>query len=180
VSRLETGATEAAPLLCAGLIGWRACSMAMATAGADSRRIGLFGHGASAHVIAQVVVHQRRGVFACTRPGDHAAQGLGRGLGRGLGALWAGGSDERAPVELDAALIFAPVGALVPAALAAVRRALTVLNSPIGDRADTDGAGTHVLTCRLLLVTSPPRHPIAARARTCRSRRRVGSTWVGA
>jgi propanol-preferring alcohol dehydrogenase len=110
---------DAAPLLCAGLIGWRAYAMA----GADARRIGLYGFGAAAHLIAQVAVHQQREVFAFTRAGDTPAQRLARELG----AAWAGGSDERAPAELDAALIFAPVGALVPAALAAVRPGGTVV-----------------------------------------------------
>jgi alcohol dehydrogenase, propanol-preferring len=103
---------EAAPLLCAGLIGWRAYAMAGA-----ARRIGLYGFGAAAHLIAQVAVHQRRDVLAFTRPGDAAAQSLARELG----VAWAGDSDQPPPAALDAALIFAPVGALVPAALAALR-----------------------------------------------------------
>jgi alcohol dehydrogenase, propanol-preferring len=109
---------EAAPLLCAGLIGWRAYAKA-----GDARRIGLYGFGAAAHLIAQVARHQGREVFAFTRPGDGAAQALARELG----ATWAGGSDERAAVALDAALIFAPVGGLVPVALAAVRPGGTVV-----------------------------------------------------
>jgi alcohol dehydrogenase, propanol-preferring len=115
VLRLPPGytAAQAAPLLCAGLIGYRAYAMA----GDAARDIGLYGFGAAAHLVAQVAVHQGRRVFAFTRPGDAAAQRLARGLG----ATWAGGSDEAAPVPLDAALIFAPVGELVPTALRAVR-----------------------------------------------------------
>ncbi|MBX3605076.1 MAG: zinc-dependent alcohol dehydrogenase family protein [Piscinibacter sp.] len=109
---------EAAPLLCAGLIGWRAYRMAGA-----APRLGLYGFGAAAHLIAQVAVEQGREVFAFTRPGDHAAQRLARELG----AAWAGGSDEPAPQPLDAALLFAPVGALVPLALRAVRPGGTVV-----------------------------------------------------
>lgn len=103
---------EAAPLLCAGLIGWRAYAMAGA-----AQRIGLYGFGAAAHLIAQVALHQGRDVLAFTRPGDAAAQSLARELG----VAWAGDADQAPPAALDAALIFAPVGALVPAALAAVR-----------------------------------------------------------
>jgi propanol-preferring alcohol dehydrogenase len=109
---------EAAPLLCAGLIGWRAYTKA-----GDARRLGLYGFGAAAHLIAQVAVQQGRDVFAFTRPGDAAAQALARQLG----VAWAGGSDQGAPAALDAAIIFAPVGALVPAALAAVRCGGTVV-----------------------------------------------------
>ena len=103
----------AAPLLCAGLIGYRSLVRA-----GDGRRLGIYGFGGAAHIIAQVAVHQRRRVYAFTRPGDREAQQFALGLG----AAWAGGSDERPPEELDAAIIFAPVGALVPAALAAVRK----------------------------------------------------------
>jgi len=110
---------QAAPLLCAGLIGWRAYRMA----GLAARRIGLYGFGAAAHLLAQVARHQGREVYAFTRPGDAPAQALARELG----AAWAGGSDEPAPVELDAALLFAPAGSLVPLALAAVRRGGTVV-----------------------------------------------------
>jgi len=110
---------EAAPLLCAGLIGHRAYAMA----GPDARRLGLYGFGAAAHLIAQVAVAQGREVFAFTRAGDLAAQALARSLG----AAWAGGSDEAPPALLDAALLFAPVGALVPAALRAVRKGGTVV-----------------------------------------------------
>jgi alcohol dehydrogenase, propanol-preferring len=109
---------QAAPLLCAGLIGYRAYTMA-----GTAQRIGLYGFGAAAHLIAQVAVQQGRTLLAFTRPGDTAAQALARELG----AVWAGGSDQPAPMPLDAALIFAPVGALVPAALAAVRPGGTVV-----------------------------------------------------
>lgn len=107
------GDTEAAPLLCAGLIGYRALRAA-----GDAARLGLYGFGASAHIIAQVARHQGRQVFAFTRPGDEASQAFARSLG----AVWAGGSDTKPPEPLNAAIIFAPVGALVPAALAAVDR----------------------------------------------------------
>ncbi|HSB99821.1 MAG TPA: zinc-dependent alcohol dehydrogenase family protein, partial [Burkholderiaceae bacterium] len=104
---------HAAPLLCAGLIGYRAYAMA-----GPARRIGLYGFGAAAHLIAQVAVAQGRTVFAFTRPGDEAAQAHARSLG----CDWAGGSDEAPPWPLDAAILFAPVGALVPTALARVRK----------------------------------------------------------
>jgi alcohol dehydrogenase, propanol-preferring len=100
---------DAAPLLCAGLIGYRALRMA-----GDGRRLGLWGFGAAAHIVIQIAVHQGRDVYAFTRTGDVASQEFARGLG----AVWAGGSDERPPVPLDASILFAPVGALVPAALA--------------------------------------------------------------
>lgn len=102
---------EAAPLLCAGLIGYRA----LAAAG-PAERLGLYGFGAAAHIVAQVARHEGRRVFAFTRPGDTAAQRFAAELG----ATWAGPSDAPAPEPLDAAIIFAPVGALVPAALRAV------------------------------------------------------------
>ncbi len=102
---------QLAPWLCAGLIGYRALRMA-----GDARRIGLYGFGAAAHIVAQVARHQGREVFAFTRPGDVAAQDFARDLG----VAWAGDSDQAAPEELDAALLFAPVGALVPVALRAV------------------------------------------------------------
>jgi propanol-preferring alcohol dehydrogenase len=102
-----------APLLCAGLIGWRALKMA-----GDGKRLGLYGFGAAAHIVAQVAKQQGRSVFAFTRPGDVAAQAFARSLG----ASWAGGSDRPSPEPLDAAIIFATVGALVPLALAAVRK----------------------------------------------------------
>ncbi len=112
------GDVEAAPLLCAGLIGYRTLRLA-----GDGEPIGLYGFGAAAHILAQLARYQGRRVFAFTRPGDAKAQDFARGLG----ALWAGGSDETPPEELDAALIFAPVGALVPAALAAIRKGGTVV-----------------------------------------------------
>jgi propanol-preferring alcohol dehydrogenase len=105
------GDAEAAPLLCAGLIGHRALRMA-----GDARRIGLYGFGAAAHLIAQVAVLEGREVYAFTRAGDALAQQFARDLG----ARWAGSSLEAPPELLDAAIIFAPVGALVPAALKAV------------------------------------------------------------
>jgi propanol-preferring alcohol dehydrogenase len=104
---------EAAPLLCAGLIGYRTLSMA-----GDARRIGIYGFGAAAHIVAQVARHDGRTVYAFTRAGDTAAQQLALSLG----ASWAGSSDDKPPEELDAALLFAPVGALVPVALKAVAK----------------------------------------------------------
>jgi len=109
---------ELAPWLCAGLIGHRALRMA-----GDARRIGIYGFGAAAHIVAQVARHEGREVHAFTRPGDTTAQAFARGLG----AAWAGGSDERPPAPLDAALLFAPVGALVPKALADLARGGTVV-----------------------------------------------------
>jgi propanol-preferring alcohol dehydrogenase len=109
---------EAAPLYCAGLIGYRALRAA-----GDARRIGFYGFGAAAHVVAQVAVHQGREVYAFTRPGDATTAAFARSLG----AVWAGGSDAPAPERLDAALIFAPVGALVPLALRAVDEGGTVV-----------------------------------------------------
>jgi propanol-preferring alcohol dehydrogenase len=108
----------AAPLLCAGLIGYRALRMA-----GDARTLGLYGFGAAAHIVAQLARFERREVYAFTRPGDLEAQQFARTLG----VAWSGGSDARPPCELDAAIIFAPVGALVPAALAAVRKGGTVV-----------------------------------------------------
>ena len=109
---------EAAPLLCAGLIGHRALRMA-----GDGERLGLYGFGAAAHIICQVAVHEGRRVFAFSRTGDDAAAAFARSLG----AEWAGASDARPPEELDAAIIFAPVGALVPLALRAVARGGSVV-----------------------------------------------------
>jgi len=109
---------QAAPLLCAGLIGHRA----LVTCG-DAERIGLYGFGSSAHIVAQVARYQGRRVFAFTRPGDLAAQEFARRLG----AEWAGGSDETPPSSLDAAVIFAPAGSLVPRALRAIRRGGSVV-----------------------------------------------------
>jgi alcohol dehydrogenase, propanol-preferring len=102
------GDVEAAPLLCAGLIGYRAYRMA-----GDGRRIGIYGFGAAAHIIVQVARHDGRDVYAFTSPGDVAAQAFARSLG----AAWAGSSTEQAPEPLESAIIFAPVGALVPQAL---------------------------------------------------------------
>jgi alcohol dehydrogenase, propanol-preferring len=109
---------EAAPLLCAGLIGYRSLVRA-----GDAKRLGIYGFGAAAHIITQVARYQGSSVYAFTRPGDEK----GQQFAIGVGAAWAGGSNERPPEELDAAIIFAPVGALVPAALAAVRKAGTVV-----------------------------------------------------
>jgi propanol-preferring alcohol dehydrogenase len=107
------GDVEAAPLLCAGLIGHRSLRMA-----GDARRVGLYGFGAAAHLIAQVARHEGREVYAFTSPGDREAQEFALQLG----AVWAGSSLEMPPRELDAAILFAPVGALVPLALRAVRK----------------------------------------------------------
>jgi propanol-preferring alcohol dehydrogenase len=114
VFRLPDGNdVAAAPLLCAGLIGWRSLRLA-----GEGKRIGLYGFGAAAHIIAQVARWQGREVYAFTRAGDAAAQQFARSLG----ACWAGGSDGAPPELLDSAIIYAPVGALVPAALRAVRK----------------------------------------------------------
>jgi len=102
---------EAAPLMCAGLIGYRSLEMA-----GEAERLGIYGFGAAAHIVAQVARHRGQQVYAFTRPGDEQAQVFARDLG----AVWVGGADQRPPDLLDAAIIFAPVGALVPAALAAV------------------------------------------------------------
>jgi len=109
---------EAAPLLCAGLIGYRALRFA-----GQAQRIGFYGFGAAAHILTQVAVWQGREVYAFTRPGDHE----GQAFARQLGAVWAGGSDELPPEPLEAALIFAPVGALVPQALRALEKGGTVV-----------------------------------------------------
>jgi propanol-preferring alcohol dehydrogenase len=110
----ETGSDQSlAPLLCAGLIGWRALAIA-----GDANKLGLYGFGAAAHILAQVAKFQGRSVYAFTRPGDTATQAFARSLG----AVWAGSSDEAPPDPLDAAIIFATVGALVPLALKAVRK----------------------------------------------------------
>jgi len=111
-------AQDLAPLLCAGLIGWRSFVRA-----GEGTNLGLYGFGAAAHIIAQVAQQRGRKVFAFTRPGDHAAQDFARSLG----AVWAGGSDEKPPEPLDAAIIYAPVGPLVPLALAAVKKGGTVV-----------------------------------------------------
>jgi alcohol dehydrogenase, propanol-preferring len=112
------GDVEAAPLLCAGLIGYRSYRAA-----GDAERLGLYGFGASAHLIAQVARHEGRRVFAFTQPGDTRTQAFARALG----AVWAGGSDQLPPDPLDAAILFAPVGALVPAALRALDRGSVVV-----------------------------------------------------
>ncbi|MDQ7006488.1 MAG: zinc-dependent alcohol dehydrogenase family protein [Acidobacteriota bacterium] len=104
---------EAAPLLCAGLIGYRCLTMT-----GDARRLGLYGFGAAAHIVAQIARYQGRSVLAFTRPGDRQAQDFARSLG----AEWAGDSDRSPPAPLDAAILFAPVGDLVPLALGAVRK----------------------------------------------------------
>jgi len=110
----EAGSDAAlAPLLCAGLIGWRALSRA-----GEARRLGLYGFGAAAHIVAQAAAWQGRTVFGFTRPGDAATQSFARSLG----VAWVGGADEMPPEPLDAAIIFAPSGALIPAALKAVRK----------------------------------------------------------
>ena len=114
----DYGDAEAAPLLCAGLIGYRALTMA-----GDGERLGIYGFGAAAHIVAQVARHQGRRLFAITREGDAAAQAFALRLG----CVWAGGSQEEPPEPLDAAIIFAPVGALVPAALRAIRPGGTVV-----------------------------------------------------
>jgi len=106
-------AAEAAPLLCAGLIGYRSLKKAE-----GAFRIGIYGFGAAAHIVAQVALFQGKEIYAFTKPGDEK----GQDFARSLGAHWAGSSDHPSPIELDAALIFAPVGALVPAALRSVRK----------------------------------------------------------
>jgi propanol-preferring alcohol dehydrogenase len=113
---------QAAPLLCAGLIGYRALRLV-----GDAERIGFYGFGASAHILCQLAVHQGRRVFAFTRPGDEETQELARGLG----AAWAGSSEEMPPEELDGAIVFAPVGALMPAALRATAKGARVISAGI-------------------------------------------------
>jgi len=117
---IPEGATseEVAPLLCAGLIGWRSLKMA-----GEAKRIGIYGFGAAAHIITQVALHQGREVYAFTRNGDEA----GQNYARTLGACWAGGSDDLPPNPIDAALIFAPVGGLVPLALRASEKGATIV-----------------------------------------------------
>ncbi len=109
----DGGDADIAPWLCAGLIGWRSYRMA-----GEGKTLGLYGFGAAAHILAQVAIWQGRRIFAFTRNGDTAAQDFARSLG----AVWAGSSDDAPPEPLDAAIIFAPVGALVPAALKAVKK----------------------------------------------------------
>ena len=110
--------TDAAPLMCAGLIGFRSLRAA-----GDAKRLGVYGFGAAAHIIAQVAVKEGRDVYAFTKPGDTETQDFAKSLG----AVWSGGSDETPPERLDAAIIFAPVGPLVPAALKATDKAGTVV-----------------------------------------------------
>jgi alcohol dehydrogenase, propanol-preferring len=112
------GDLQAAPLLCAGLIGFRAYRMT-----GDAERLGLYGFGAAAHILVQVAVHQGRTVYAFTRPGDVD----GQRFARELGAAWAGSTDDPPPTELDAAIVFAPAGELVPLALASVAKGGTVV-----------------------------------------------------
>jgi alcohol dehydrogenase, propanol-preferring len=115
----ETGSdVSLAPLLCAGLIGWRSLRIA-----GEAKKLGLYGFGAAGHIVAQVAKWQRREVFAFTQPGDLA----GQAFAKSLGATWAGGSDVMPPVPLDAAIIYAPVGTLVPLALKAVRKGARVV-----------------------------------------------------
>ena len=114
----EYGDAAAAPLLCAGLIGYRSLAMA-----GDAARLGIYGFGAAAHIVAQVARHQGRRIFAFTRPGDAD----GQRFARELGAEWTGDSDAKPPEELDAAILFAPVGSLVPAALRATAKGGTVV-----------------------------------------------------
>lgn len=109
----EGSDVEVAPLLCAGLIGWRSLVKT-----GNAQKVGLYGFGAAAHIIAQVLVWQKKQVYAFTRPGDAKTQAFAHELG----ATWAGGSDELPPEQLDATIIFAPVGALVPAALKTLRK----------------------------------------------------------
>jgi alcohol dehydrogenase, propanol-preferring len=109
----DYGDAEVAPLLCAGMLGYRSYRKT-----GDARRLGIYGFGNAAHLIAQVALYQRKEIFAFTRPGNKA----GQDAARSLGAVWAGGSDEMPPERLDAAIIFAPVGALVPAALRALAK----------------------------------------------------------
>jgi propanol-preferring alcohol dehydrogenase len=115
----ETGSdVSLAPLLCAGLIGWRSLKIA-----GDAKRLGIYGFGAAGHIVAQVAKWQGRDVFAFTRPGDTGTQAFAKSLG----VTWAGGSDEMPPEQLDAAIIYATVGELVPQALKAVRKGARVV-----------------------------------------------------
>jgi len=148
---------QAAPLLCAGLIGYRALRLA----GAQAHRIGLYGFGAAAHILCQVATWQGREVYGFTRPGD----GEGQDFARSLGATWAGGSDEAPPERLDAALIFAPVGPLVPAALRACRKGGVVVC-----------AGIHMSDIRASPTRSCGRSDRSARWRTSPARTGA-SSW---
>jgi propanol-preferring alcohol dehydrogenase len=114
---------EAAPLLCAGLIGYRTYRMA----GDSFENLGIFGFGAAAHIVAQIAVYQGKKIFAFTRPGDTEAQEFAKKLG----AVWAGDSSQSPPVKLDAALIFAPVGSLIPAALRASDKGASIVSGGI-------------------------------------------------
>lgn len=114
----EYSDAEAAPLLCAGLIGYRSFKMAEDALAGNTKRLGIYGFGAAAHIVAQVARHQGCEIYAFTSPGDKRAQRFARELG----AVWTGGSGEAPPEKLDAAIIFAPVGPLVPAALRALRK----------------------------------------------------------
>jgi propanol-preferring alcohol dehydrogenase len=114
---------EAAPLLCAGLIGYRTYRMA----GEGIENLGIYGFGAAAHIVAQIAVYQGKKIYAFTRPGDTEAQEFAKKLG----AVWAGDSSHSAPVKLDAALIFAPVGSLIPAALRASEKGATIVSGGI-------------------------------------------------
>ncbi len=140
----------AAPLLCAGLIGFRALRIAGA-----GERIGFYGFGASAHIAVQVARYRGQKVFAFTRPGDVR----GQKFARSLGASWAGGSDEMPPEPLDGAVIFAPVGALVPAALAATRKAGTVVCA--GIHMSDIPSFPYRLLWRPSRSRKTPRHPFA-------------------
>jgi len=164
-----------APLLCAGLIGFRAYRMA-----GEGKRLGLYGFGAAAHILAQIAEADGREVYAFTRPGDTAAQAFARRLG----AVWAGGSDERPPVPLDAAIVFAPVGSLVPTALRAVDKGGVVVLGGIhmsdipafpyrilweervvrsvANLTRADGLGLFAKLARTPVVTETVRFPLAA------------------
>jgi propanol-preferring alcohol dehydrogenase len=137
---------DVAPLLCSGLIGYRSLRLT-----GDAERLGLYGFGASAHIIVQVALHQGRRVFAFTRPGDAE----GQAFARELGAEWAGGSDEAPPEELDAAIIFAPVGALVPVALRALAKAGSVVC-----------AGIHMSDIPAFPYALAPRVPVRVRLKS--------------
>jgi len=117
------GDVEAAPLLCAGLIGYRTYRLA----GENVAALGIYGFGAAAHIVAQIAIHEGKRLYAFTRPGDTA----GQDFARSLGAVWAGDSAQEPPEKLDAALIFAPVGALIPAALRASARGATIVSGGI-------------------------------------------------
>jgi propanol-preferring alcohol dehydrogenase len=119
----EYGDAEAAPLLCAGLIGYRTYRMA----GDNVKNLGIYGFGAAAHIIAQIEIHQGKKIYAFTRPGDTKAQEFARKLG----AVWAGSSEQASPEKLDAALIFAPVGPLIPAALKESDKGATIVSGGI-------------------------------------------------